>query len=203
MEAEMVRDTALAASGLHSRKIGGPSVFPYQPEGVWSVPYSHEEWVISEGEDRYRRGLYTFWRRSAPYPSFMNFDATSREFCTLRRIRTNTPLQALTTLNDPAFFEAARNLAKRILLEAASNDSARAVYGFRLCQSRYPEAAELDRILALFQQQRLHFSQDRKAAGQVIQAGTDPAIQLDVPELAAWTVVSNVLLNLDQTLTKE
>jgi hypothetical protein len=203
MEAEMVRDTALTASGLLSRKIGGPSVFPYQPEGVWSVPYSHEEWVISEGEDRYRRGLYTFWRRSAPYPGFMNFDATSREFCTLRRIRTNTPLQALTTLNDPAFFEAAGNLAKRILLEAAPNDSARAVYGFRLCQSRHPEAAELDRILALFQQQRLHFSQDTKATDQVIQGLSAPPNELDGPELAAWTVVSNVLLNLDQTLTKE
>jgi hypothetical protein len=133
----------------------------------------------------------------------MNFDATSREFCTLRRIRTNTPLQALTTLNDPAFFEAARNLAKRILLEAAPNDSARAVYGFRLCQCRHPEAGELDRILALFHQQRLHFSQDKKAADQVIQGVSPPPNELDSPELAAWTVVSNVLLNLDQTLAKE
>ena len=114
----MVRDSVLAASGLLSRKIGGPSVFPPQPDGIWDIPYSNEKWTPSEGEDRYRRGLYMFIRRSAPYPSFMTFDATSREHCTVRRVRTNTPLQALTTLNDEAFFEAARALAARMLRES-------------------------------------------------------------------------------------
>jgi hypothetical protein len=111
MEAELIRDVTLAASGLLSPKIGGPSVFPFQPEGIWDIPYSDDKWTISDGADRYRRGLYTFVRRTAPYPSMLTFDATSREFCTVRRVRTNTPLQGLTTLNDPAFFEAARALA--------------------------------------------------------------------------------------------
>ena len=110
----MVRDVALAASGLLSPAIGGPSVFPLQPDGIWDNPYSDEVWQTSEGADRHRRGLYTFIRRTSPYPSFMTFDATSREFCTVRRVRTNTPLQALTGLNDEAFFEAARALAMRV-----------------------------------------------------------------------------------------
>src|SRR5579872_649229 len=108
LEAEAVRDVALAASGLLSAKMGGPSVFPPQPDGIWDLPYNDDKWVTSEGEDRYRRALYTFLRRTAPYPSLLNFDAASRELCTVRRIRTNTPLQALTALNDPAFFEAAQ-----------------------------------------------------------------------------------------------
>ncbi|MFL6405438.1 MAG: PSD1 and planctomycete cytochrome C domain-containing protein, partial [Nitrososphaeraceae archaeon] len=130
MEAEMVRDSVLAASGLLSPKIGGPSVFPPQPDGIWDIPYSSEKWTTSEGEDRYRRGLYVFIRRSATYPSFMTFDATSREHTTVRRVRTNTPLQALTTLNDDAYFDAARALAARVLKEA--NGASRAVYAFRV-----------------------------------------------------------------------
>ena len=110
----MLRDVALSAGGLLSAKIGGPSVFPPQPEGIWDNPYSDEKWVASAGEDRYRRSLYTFIRRTSPYPSLMAFDATSRELCTVRRVRTNTPLQALTLLNDDAFFEAARALADRM-----------------------------------------------------------------------------------------
>lgn len=114
----MVRDIALAVSGLLSERMGGPSVYPYQPEGIWDRPYSDAKWVMSEGEDRYRRAIYTEWRRTSPYPSLINFDAPSRELCTVRRVRTNTPLQALTTLNDPAFFHAARSLAQRIVKEA-------------------------------------------------------------------------------------
>jgi hypothetical protein len=120
MEAEMVRDAALAASGLLSPKMFGPSVFPLQPDGIWNMPYSSDKWTTSSSEDRYRRSLYTFWRRTSPYPSFMTFDATSREYCTVRRVRTNTPLQALTLLNDPASFEAARALAGRMI--AAGGD---------------------------------------------------------------------------------
>ena len=115
MEAEMIRDAALAASGLLSQKMFGPSVFPVQPDGIWNIPYNADKWTTSTGEDRYRRSLYTFWRRTSPYPSFLTFDATSREFCTVRRVRTNTPLQALTLLNDPALFEAARALAGRMM----------------------------------------------------------------------------------------
>jgi hypothetical protein len=203
MEAEMVRDVTLAASGLLSENIGGPSVFPFQPDGVWSVPYSREQWVTSDGPDRYRRGLYTFWRRSAPYPSFMTFDATSREFCTLKRIRTNTPLQALTTLNDPAFFDAAKGFAKRILAEAPAQVQARLSYGFQLCVSRHPESSELSRLTTFYEQQLEHFRQDRKAVEDVTKGSPNTSSECDVSELAAWTMVANVLLNMDQTLTKE
>ena len=200
VEAELVRDFTLAASGLLSPKIGGPSVFPYQPEGVWDRPYSDDKWVISEGGDRYRRGLYTFVRRTAPYPSLVNFDAPSREFCTVKRPRTNTPLQALTTLNDPAFFEAAQALAKRMTNEAGSSPSSRAVYGFRLCASRHPTRAELDRILTYFNQELARFQHDPEATLNVVQSEN---LASDSPELAAWTMVSNALLSLDETMTKE
>ena len=115
--AETVRDMALEVSGLLSPKIGGPSVFPYQPDGIWTQIYSGDKWEISKGEDKYRRGLYTFWRRTSPYPAFMSFDAPSRELICARRLRSNTPLQALTTLNDPSFVEAAEALARRIMKE--------------------------------------------------------------------------------------
>ena len=200
-EAEAVRDIALAASGLLSPRIGGPSVFPYQPEGIWDRPYSNDKWVMSEGEDRYRRGIYTFIRRTAPYPTLTVFDAPSRELCTIRRVRTNTPLQALTTLNDPAFFEAARALAKKIMLEGGADPSARAIYGFLRCVSRRPSASELNRLLAFYQQQQAHFASDPKAAVEVLKDYANPSF--NVADQAAWTLVANVLLNMDETITKE
>jgi mono/diheme cytochrome c family protein len=200
MEAEMVRDSALAIGGLLSGKIGGPSVYPLQPEGIWDVPYSGEKWVISPGEDRFRRGLYTFWRRSAPYPQFVTFDATSREFCTVRRSRTDTPLQALTTLNDPAFFEAARGLAHRMMTEGGLAPADRVVYGLRLCMARKSSPAERNRLVALYRQERSRYQQDASAARAM--AG-EPTVGPDLAERAAWTVVANVMLNLDETLTKE
>jgi mono/diheme cytochrome c family protein len=201
MEAEMVRDSVLAASGLLTEKIGGPSVFPPQPEGIWDIPYSNEKWIGSAGDDRYRRGLYTFIRRSAAYPSFMTFDATSREFCTVRRVRTNTPLQALTTLNDEAFFEAARALAARVLKESTASDEDRAKYGFRLAVSRTPVTAEVQRIVKSFNDHLSRFRKDADAAAVVIRGYAVPGI--DPAEQAAWTLVSNALLNLDEALTKE
>jgi len=201
VEAENVRDIALTASGLLSPKIGGPSVFPYQPEGIWDRPYNDDQWVISEGEDRYRRALYTFIRRTSPYPMLTTFDAPSREFCTVRRVRTNTPLQALTTLNDPAFFEAARALARKMVADAGADPSARVVYGFRRCVARRPTPQELDRILAYYGEQLDRFKKDTPAATAVVKGYSGP--DSNVPELAAWTTVSNVLLNLDETVTKE
>ena len=209
VEAEMVRDITLAASGLLSRTIGGPSVFPSQPDGIWQNPYSSDRWVMSEGEDRYRRGLYTFLRRTSPYPAFMTFDATSREACTVRRVRTNTPLQALTLLNDDAFFDAARALARRVASEVAPGPNrrpadlvrARAAYAFRLVTSRTPAAAELDRVAAAF---RLHLGQYQgqlERARQVI--GGTPVTGVNAAEQAAWTLVANALLNLDETVTKD
>jgi hypothetical protein len=201
VEAETVRDLALAASGLLSPKIGGPSVFPYQPEGVWDRPYSEAKWVLSEGEDRYRRALYTFTRRTSPYPSLTTFDAPSRETCVVRRIRTNTPLQALVTLNDPAFFEAAQALARRMVAEGGADERARATYGFRLCVSRAPTPEELDRLLVFHSQQLQRYRADSVAARKV--ANPPESARGDFSELAAWTMVANALLNLDETITKE
>jgi Protein of unknown function (DUF1553)/Protein of unknown function (DUF1549)/Planctomycete cytochrome C len=197
MEAEMIRDVTLAASGLLTRKVGGPSVFPPQPDGIWDLPYNDDKWIESKGDDRYRRGLYTFLRRTAPYPSLLAFDATSREACTVRRVRTNTPLQALTTLNDPAFFEAAQALARRVLAESGPAPNARAELAFRLCVARKPTPAEVDRILRWHDERQRFF-----AAAEHQEDARKIAGKADV-DLAAWTMVANVLLNLDETLTKE
>ncbi len=201
VEAEVVHDLTLSASGLLSSKMYGPSVFPYQPEGIWDVPYSDDKWVPSQGEDSHRRAVYTFVRRSAPYPSLVTFDSPSREFCTVRRVRTNTPLQALTTLNDPFFFDAARELAKRVWTEGGGDDLKRAVYGFRLCTSREPAPGESQRIVEFYLQQLRHYRENPVEARQTIQA-RDASVP-NAPELAAWTMVSNVLLNMDETVTKE
>jgi len=196
----MIRDSALEIGGLLSPKIDGPSVMPYQPDGIWSIPYNNDQWKISDGEDRYRRAIYTFIRRTSPYPSLVTFDAPSREFCTVRRIRTNTPLQALTTLNDLAFFEAARALAHRMTAEAETGMRSQVVYGFRLCLSRYPQPRELARLMALYSRQLAHYRADAAAAKAVVGSASTGA---DTPRYAALTIVANVLLNLDETLTKE
>ncbi|MBK8313741.1 MAG: DUF1549 domain-containing protein [Acidobacteria bacterium] len=200
MEAEMVRDMALAVSGLLSGKVGGPSVFPLQPEGIWKAPYSGEKWVTSKGEDAYRRTLYTFIRRSSPFPMMLTFDATSREACTVRRVRTNTPLQALTLLNDEAAMVNARALAKRAASEAQDDLRSRLVYAFRLCVSRMPQDKEIERLLDLYNQQLAFFSGNEEEAMKVAktkEAGAQAA------QNAAWTMVANVLLNLDETISKQ
>jgi Protein of unknown function (DUF1553)/Protein of unknown function (DUF1549)/Planctomycete cytochrome C len=188
MEAEMIRDTALAVSGLLNSKMFGPSVFPPQPEGIWNMPYNADKWTMSTGEDRYRRSLYTFWRRTAPYPSFMTFDATSREYCTVRRVRTNTPLQALTLLNDPALFEAAGALATRMIASGPASRS-RSAMAVRLVLSRDARPDELDRLVSMYEEELGRY----RAIGGDAQSA----------ELAAWTLVANVLLNLDEAITKE
>jgi hypothetical protein len=200
MEAEMIRDAALESAGMLSHKLGGPSVFPPQPDGVWVIPYNGDTWNVSPGEDKYRRGVYTFWRRTAPYPAFATFDATSREFCTVRRIRTNTPLQALNALNDPAYLEAARGLAARMMKQPAADAASRVTYGFRLCVARRPKPLELNRLTRLYGQQLKRYMADEKAA---LALTGDKSAQPDTAVKAAWTVVGNVLLNMDETLTKE
>ena len=191
MEAEMIHDNALAAGGLLSAKVGGPSVYPYQPDGIWDSPYSGEQWMPSKGEDRYRRGIYTFWKRTAPYPSFMALDATSREACTVRRIRTNTPLQALALLNDSLMMQAATGLAKEMEAEKGSV-SDKLAYGFRLCTARKPDAVEETRLQAL-----LTKLETKYAAKPTLAAAFG-----GVPDNAAYTMVANVMLNLDETITK-
>jgi mono/diheme cytochrome c family protein len=203
IEAEMVRDNALAISGLLNRKVGGPSVFPYQPEGVWANPYSKDQWVQSTNGDQYRRGLYTFWRRTAPYAAFMAFDAPSREVACDRRPRTNTPLQALATLNDKAFIEPAKALARRMMREAKRSDSDRVIHGFRLCVSRRPSELELKHLLELYRENLAKYKVDPTAA-RALAASALPNLPegMDAAELAAWTIIANVLLNLDETITK-
>ena len=200
----MVRDQALALSGLLSRKLKGPSVYPPQPEGLWQAAFNGERtWPTSKGEDRYRRGLYTFWRRTIPYPSMATFDAPSREVCALRRIRTNTPLQAFVTMNDPAYVEASQALARRIIAEGGAINQERAAWALRLCLARPAAQAQIDAIVALFESELAHFKTDAAAAEKM---ATEPLGKLpqgvDPAEAAAWTVVANVLLNMDGVLMK-
>lgn len=198
LDAEVIRDNALAISGLLSRKIGGPSVFPYQPEGVWFNPYSADRWVVSSGGDQHRRGMYTFWRRTAPYAAFMAFDAPSREVCAERRPRTNTPLQALATLNDPVFVEASAALARRMMTEGKADPVA---YGFKLCVARAPTARERELVRSLYGDSLAKYQKDAAKAKALTAVIGDA--KLDAAEWASWTVVANVLLNLDETITKE
>jgi hypothetical protein len=204
LEAEMVRDQALALGGLLSRKQGGESVYPPQPPGLWRAAFNGQRtWATSGGEDRYRRGLYTFWRRTVPYPSMSAFDAPSREICTLRRVATNTPLQALVTLNDPVFVEAAQGLARRIVAEGGPNPTERGAFALRLALGRPPQAEQVVRLVELYQSEVAHYQQDAKAAlALATEPLGPPPAGCNVEELAAWTVVANVILNLDGVLTK-
>jgi mono/diheme cytochrome c family protein len=199
--AEAVRDQALAVSGLLSLKQGGPSVMPPQPAGLWRSAYSGRNWVDAEGEDRYRRGLYTYLKRTTPYPSFLTFDGGSGEICQIRRIRTNTPLQALVTLNDPVYLEAAGALTARIL--ASPGDAAtRIARGMALVLFREPNPAENARLLRLLNESRAGFEQTPEKAGELLQATRSTPGSESAPERAAWTIVTHTLLNLDEFLTR-
>ena len=199
----MIRDQALAVSGLLGRKLYGPPVMPPQPDGVWRTVYNSRRWVTSKGEDRYRRGLYTFAKRTTAYPSFLLLDAGSGEVCLPRRIRTNTVTAALVTLNDPVYTEAAQALARRVMGEAKGDASQRAAVAWQLVTGRPPQAAETNRIVQLFEAQLDHYQQHEDAALKMatIPLGALPE-EMNVAEVAAWTVVASVLLNLDETLSK-
>jgi hypothetical protein len=202
LPAELVRDNALSAAGILSRKMGGPSVFPDQPEGIWKLPYNGDRWAMSAGEDAFRRGVYTFWRRSAPYPAFVNFDAMSREGCTVQREETNTPLQALTTMNDEAFVRCARALAAK-MLSASDVTDGRITEGFRRCLVRRPNAEERATLGAFYDRQVAHYAKNEDGARKLI-AQDAPFLQgTTLAECAAMTMVANVLLNLDETITRE
>jgi hypothetical protein len=191
LTAEMVRDQALASAGLLSRKIGGVPVMPPQPDGVWQVVYNGSEWKTPQGEDRYRRGLYTYWRRTSPYPSFMTFDASSREVCTARRVVTNTPLQALVTLNDPVYFEAAQALAKR-MKAAGETTEARIAWALRAVTTQPANPADIARLAKLQTQAAAAYGADAELAKK---AGGDA-------ETASLTLVASTILNFDGALTK-
>jgi mono/diheme cytochrome c family protein len=190
LDAELIRDSALTASGLLTRRIGGPSVFPPQPDGVMALGQMRRPWTVSRGPDRYRRGLYTFFWRATPHPALVVFDAPDATRACTRRVRSNTPLQALTLLNDSAFFELARALAGRVVAESPDDDRARLSHAFRLCLSRPPTPREQARLLALLDDLR-----PEMPSGPDAFAGGD--------DHAPWTAVARVLLNLDEFITRE
>jgi hypothetical protein len=187
LEAELIRDSALAASGLLARKIGGPSVFPPQPEGVMTLGQQKREWRTSPGADRYRRGMYTFFWRATSHPALMVFDAPESTRTCTRRTRSNTPLQALTLLNDEGFVELAHGLAERVLREAPPQDTERLRLAFRLCLARSPASAELERLARLLDQER----------SEIVAGNAAERDQL------AYTAVARVLMNLDEFITRE
>ncbi len=203
LPAEAIRDNALAISGLLNPQLGGKSVYPYQPADYYADK-GRWKWTQSSGTDLYRRGLYTFWRRTTFYPSFQVFDAPTREYCIVDRPRTNTPLQALVTLNDPVFVEAARVFGQRILQEGGDSLSQKLAYAFRLCVSRPPSDRELQVLERLYAAHLARYQADGAAAKALADNGSAPRPEnLPVAELAAWTAMGNVLLNLDETITRE
>jgi hypothetical protein len=204
LDAELVRDNALAISGLLVPKLGGPSVKPYQPAGYWeNLNFPVREWASDTGEAQYRRGLYTWWQRSFLHPSLLAFDAPSREECTAERTRSNIPQQALVLLNDPTYVEAARAFAARILREAPGTPERRLNWACRRALQRTPDAVEAKTLRDLLTQQLAAYRADPGAAGELLKVGFAPVPEgLDAAELAAWTHVARVLLNLHETITR-
>jgi Protein of unknown function (DUF1553)/Protein of unknown function (DUF1549)/Concanavalin A-like lectin/glucanases superfamily/Planctomycete cytochrome C len=206
LPAEMVRDNALAISGLLVDEIGGPSVYPYQPDGLWQdISVEHQAVYRREtGANLYRRSMYTFWKRTCPPPGLATFDAPDRETCLIRRARTNTPLQALVLMNDPTYVEAARKLAERVLTAGGDTPETRLDYAFRLATARPARAVDTDALKPLLSQATERFRAAPEQAQNLLRAGASEVNgSLDPAELAAWTVVGSVILALDETITKE
>jgi hypothetical protein len=204
----MVRDNALAVSGLLVQKLGGPSVMPYQPAGLWEdvvvgADLPGTKYVQGKGADLYRRGMYTFWKRTLPPPALNTFDAPDREFCTIRRPQTNTPLQALVLLNDPTYVEAARKLAERMMTEGGTNSDERIAFAFRLATARGPSIEEAKVLRETFDRRWVQFRADLEKAKKLVATGESPRnMSLDPAELAAYATVASMILNLDETITK-
>jgi hypothetical protein len=204
LPAETVRDNALFVSGLLKEKIGGPSVKPYQPDGLWEdVSVERRDKYVADTDDGlYRRSMYTFWKRTCPPPGMATFDAPDRETCVVRRARTNTPLQALVLLNDPTYVEAARKLAERVM-PASANEKARIVLTFRIVLSRLPDDSEQATLEEILGQARKHFTTNPTSAEEFLSLGNSPRdTSLEPAELAAWTAVMNVVMNLDECISK-
>ena len=207
LDAEELRDEALYIGGLLDLEMGGRGVRPYQPPGIWeAVGYTTSntaKYTQDHGDALYRRSLYLFWKRTAPPPTMITFDAPSREACRARRERTNTPLQALITLNDPQYFEAARHLGYRMMQEGGTGEAARLRYGFRLATGRLPSQSESEILEQSLAAQKAHYTAEPEAAQKAISVGESP-VPKDVPspELAAYTMVANLILNLDEVLTR-
>jgi hypothetical protein len=205
LPAEMVRDQALFVSGLLAEKVGGPSVKPYQPAGLWKdLVMQNMDYVESKGDDLHRRSLYTFWKRTIAPPMMANFDSALRESCVVRENRTNTPLQALNLMNDVSFLEAARFIGQRMLKEGGATPDARLRYGFRLVTGRRPSAAEEQVLRDSLQYHLDYFSDKKNDVKAFLNQGEARAdASLDERELAAYTSVGSLLLNLDEAVTKE
>ncbi len=206
LPAEMVRDNALAISGLLADEIGGPSVYPYQPDGLWQdISVMHSAVYKKEtGANLYRRSFYTFWKRTCPPPGLATFDAPDRETCLIRRARTNTPLQSLVLMNDPTYVEAARKLGERVLTAGGDTPAGRLDYAFRLAAARGARASDSEALLPLLAEATERFRTAPAQAQELLHVGASAVdAALDPAELAAWTVVGSVILNLDETITKE
>ncbi len=208
LPAEIIRDEALEISGLLKNRLGGPSVYPYQTEGLYkgmvvAARYPGTQYIESKGDDLYRRSLYTFWKRTVPHPTMTVFDAPDREFCVVRRSVTNTPLQALTLLNDPIFVEAARNLAERVIHEGGAGPDARLALAFRLATGRGPDDEEKRILRKKLDEMLGHYRADEAGAQTLVAVGESPRdASIPAGELAAYTAVANMILNLDETITK-
>ncbi|WP_313182463.1 DUF1553 domain-containing protein [Sphingobacterium siyangense] len=202
LSAEQIRDQALAVSGLLSNKMYGPSVMPYQPDGVWMTVYSGESWAKSAGEDQYRRGIYTFLKRTSPYPSFVSFDASSREVCLVDRIRTNTPLQALATLNDPVYLEAAKHLGAIMEKEGNGNLRNGIRVGYKRAMLKDADEKKLKELEHLYQKALIDFSKKPDSAAKFLNEDLAKSNVKVLPSKAAYMLVANAVLNLDEFLTK-
>ncbi|MFP6692596.1 MAG: DUF1553 domain-containing protein, partial [Pirellulales bacterium] len=203
LDAEIVRDNALATSGLLSTKIGGRSVKPYQPANYWYRLYKDGKYNQDHGDDLYRRGLYTYWRRSFWHPSLQAFDAPAREECVAARPRSNTPQQALVLLNDPTYVEAARALGAKMMLEGGGTVDQRNVWVYRRALARNPSEGELAILKAVFERHLKKYDEDADAAARLLEIGeAELPDNVDVTELAAWTAVARVILNLHETITR-
>ncbi len=205
LAAEMVRDQALAVAGLLVEKLGGPSVKPYQPAGLWKeVTMQGVDYKQDHGDNLYRRSMYTFWKRTSAPPEMMNFDAAGRESCVVRETRTNTPLQALNLMNDVTFLEAARFIGQRMIKEGGPDDTARLRYGFRLVLARTPSPKEMEILLDSLRYHRDRFATNPRDAETFLNQGeskTDPA--LNPRELASYASIASLILNMDEAVTKE
>jgi hypothetical protein len=204
LSAEMMRDQALAISGLLVEKIGGPSVKPYQPAGLWKELSGGTDYKQDSGPDLYRRSMYTFWKRAVPPPSMMTFDSAGREICTVRETRTNTPLQALTLMNDTTYVEAARALAQRMMTKGGTNPEQRIGFAYRLATARRPSPSQMQILLDGFRYHLDRYKTDPRAALGFLSAGEFPLnSKLDAGELAAYATVASLILNLDAVVSKE
>jgi hypothetical protein len=206
LPAEMIRDNALAVSGLLVHELGGISIRPYQPAGYYRhLNFPKRTYKSDTNQNQWRRGVYVHWQRQFLHPMLRAFDAPSREECTAQRTRSNTPLAAMTLLNDPTFIEAAQGLALRVITDGGNSDPTRLRHAFRLTLSREPTAFESERLLKLLDQSRQRYGDAKQAADQATQAALarlKPGQEIETTELAAWTVISRVLLNLSETITR-